>query len=450
MDNFKVTDQLAVVDTRRYVDGEAKLLAARIVRAAEHQDYIATRAIALVSEDTKVGARLQFRRSRASGHAPSGLEPGTRGATGRSSIAARATSGSTDKPADALGVRDAEDVHRIIDPLPPGRQPHVKTLPTPEAIAGLYGELTENSMPGPPSTYPGQWRAYSRMEQELDIGLPASSGGLLSKSGIPTGRKTTYTSPSGRKDRTRHLSHSRPQPRRPPLFPYLHRNPAWRSPSAPTSALPPSSPQRRAVFSPSSVLLVRVFSSASSNWKNWCSARDRPMNIHSSSDLSRRQAIDAELLGVDDFAIAPRSTVPAWLSRLSVPPEWRTGHLEGGGIEPCRITVCGRRTDGGWDGCETLSVFTFSGTPTADHLEAGHCRGALAQLGVDLVAAVSLVVPSRAGVSAVRCSGQGNVGGRAVWTQSHSLRRWLHSARERLSRSTIYLRGCEPVGRLGT
>lgn len=141
------------------------------------------------------------------------------------------------------------------------------------------------------------------------------------------------------------------------------------------------------------------------------------MNIHSSSDLSRRQAIDAELLGVDDFAIAPRSTVPAWLSRLSVPPEWRTGHLEGGGIEPCRITVCGRRTDGGWDGCETLSVFTFSGTPTADHLER-HCRGALAQLGVDLVAAVSLVVPSRAGVSAVRCSGQGNVGGRAVWTQS--------------------------------
>lgn len=141
------------------------------------------------------------------------------------------------------------------------------------------------------------------------------------------------------------------------------------------------------------------------------------MNIHSSSsDLSRQQAIDAGLLGVSDIAIAPRSSVPAWLSRLSVPPEWSTGHLEGAGMEPCRIAVCGRRTDGGWDGCETLTVYTFSGTPTADHLEE-HCRRTLAQLGIDAMEAASLVVPSRPGVSAVRCSGRGNAGGRDVWMQ---------------------------------
>ena len=36
--------------------------------------------------------------------------------------------------ADALSVKDAKDVHRIVDPLPPGKNRGVKTLPTPEAI----------------------------------------------------------------------------------------------------------------------------------------------------------------------------------------------------------------------------------------------------------------------------------------------------------------------------
>lgn len=188
MDNFKVTDQLAVVDTRRYVDGEAKLLAARIVRAAEHQDYIATRAIALVSEDTKVGARLSSGAAALAGMPPLDWNPGPAAQLVDRASRPERPPGSTDKPADALGVRDAEDVHRIIDPLPPGRQPHVKTLPTPEAIAGLYGELTENSMPGPPSTYPGQWRV---LEDGTRIGYRATSkfGGPTVEIWYPDGTK---------------------------------------------------------------------------------------------------------------------------------------------------------------------------------------------------------------------------------------------------------------------
>lgn len=59
---------------------------------------------------------------------------------------------------DALSVRDAQDVHKIVDPLPPGKQPHVKVLPTQEAVRGLFETLTTNASPAPPSSYPGESR----------------------------------------------------------------------------------------------------------------------------------------------------------------------------------------------------------------------------------------------------------------------------------------------------
>jgi len=92
-------------------------------------------------------------------------------------------------PVDALSVKNAEDVHRIVDPLPPGRHPGVKTLPTPAAIHALYGQLTENSVPGPPSTYPGQWRV---LEDGTKIGLRQTSkfGGPTVEIWYPDGTKT--------------------------------------------------------------------------------------------------------------------------------------------------------------------------------------------------------------------------------------------------------------------
>ena len=59
-------------------------------------------------------------------------------------------------PNEMLGVRNAKDVHDIVDPLPPGKQPHVRELPTSAQIRDLYGRLTERAVPAPPSTYPGQ------------------------------------------------------------------------------------------------------------------------------------------------------------------------------------------------------------------------------------------------------------------------------------------------------
>lgn len=64
-----------------------------------------------------------------------------------------------DNGVHGLSVNNAKDVHAKVDPLPPGRQPHVKVLKTPEQIRLFYEQLTENAtrVPGPP-TYPGEWQ----------------------------------------------------------------------------------------------------------------------------------------------------------------------------------------------------------------------------------------------------------------------------------------------------
>lgn len=141
------------------------------------------------------------------------------------------------------------------------------------------------------------------------------------------------------------------------------------------------------------------------------------MSTHNSPpDMERRRLIDAQAMGVHDLVMASGSSVPGWITRLSVPAGWRTGHLEEADIEPCRVAVCGQRLDGGWDACETLSVFSFSGAPSADHLEQ-HCRRALAQLGITAPETESLAVSSRAGVHGVRCSGRCTIAAREVWIQ---------------------------------
>ena len=137
---------------------------------------------------------------------------------------------------------------------------------------------------------------------------------------------------------------------------------------------------------------------------------------NSVSDLDRRQSADALALGIDDLAIASNSEVPEWIQRLRVPSGWRTGHLAGAEIGPCRVAVCGQRADGGWDACETLSVFTFAGTPPDDRVES-YCRRALAQFGIASPDTVSLRLPSLTGIQGVRCSGPTTMAAREVWIQ---------------------------------
>lgn len=89
-------------------------------------------------------------------------------------------------PNEMLGVRNAKDVHDIVDPLPPGKQPHVRELPTSAQIRDLYNRLTENAMPAPPSSYPGQ---SSLLEDGTRISIrdESSSGGTTVDIRYPDG-----------------------------------------------------------------------------------------------------------------------------------------------------------------------------------------------------------------------------------------------------------------------
>jgi hypothetical protein len=70
-------------------------------------------------------------------------------------------------PVDGKGLHNADDVFKIVDPLPPGKRPHVRELPTSDQIRALYAWLTQNGVPAPPSTYNG-------VESVLDDGTRIS------------------------------------------------------------------------------------------------------------------------------------------------------------------------------------------------------------------------------------------------------------------------------------
>lgn len=193
-DDFQVGEDLTVADTRRYTSREINAYEARKAKAEEHHRYIAMRAGALASEDAEVGAKLQAGAAALDAMIPPNWTPSgeTPAGTAQAVDYTRQPEKPAPKPGDPVepfSVRNAEDVHRIVDPLPPGKHPGVKTLPTPEAIRALYGQLTENSMPGPPSTYPGQWRV---LEDGTKIGLRQTSkfGGPTVEIWYPDGTKT--------------------------------------------------------------------------------------------------------------------------------------------------------------------------------------------------------------------------------------------------------------------
>lgn len=193
-DDFQVGEDLTVTDTRRYTSREINAYIARQAKAEEHHRYIAMRAGTLASEDAEVGAKLQAGAAALDAMIPPNWTPS--GETPAGAVRAVDYTTQPEKPApkpgdppDPFSVRNAEDVHRIVDPLPPGKHPGVKALPTPEAMHSLYGQLTQNSVPGPPSTYPGQWRV---LEDRTKIGLRRTSkfGGPTVEIWYPDGTKT--------------------------------------------------------------------------------------------------------------------------------------------------------------------------------------------------------------------------------------------------------------------
>lgn len=78
--------------------------------------------------------------------------------------------------------------------------------------------------------------------------------------------------------------------------------------------------------------------------------------------------------------------------------------------------MCGPRTGGGWDGCETIAVFGFTGFPPVDLIRR-NSELTLHKLHAETVESISLATPPVDGVYAIRSSGYCNAAGLEIWAQ---------------------------------
>ena len=140
---FAVGDDISV----SYAPGSGALASARMSQAQAFNSQIRTAVTTLAAIDLEVARKINS--------AANGVSALT---FPESPPVGPTPEQPKDPDAQSLSVRNAEDVHKVVDPLPQGRQPHVKVLPNSAAVRGLFEELTGNSVPAPPSSYPGESR----------------------------------------------------------------------------------------------------------------------------------------------------------------------------------------------------------------------------------------------------------------------------------------------------
>lgn len=144
------------------------------------------------------------------------------------------------------------------------------------------------------------------------------------------------------------------------------------------------------------------------------------MTGHHPAEIQRLSSLSsvAEFVAREVTALTPipRDELRDWLMSLSLPAGWQLGHIPANTAQPSRVAVYGSRSDGGWDACETLTVFRFTGpAPVATLHEQNDCT--LRDLGADYVASFPLIVERPNTVAAVRSTGYFSANGRRAWAQ---------------------------------
>lgn len=141
---------------------------------------------------------------------------------------------------------------------------------------------------------------------------------------------------------------------------------------------------------------------------------------HANPDRRRlpsvESVVDAVAPYVTDLAlVSPRDT-PEWLQQSAVPDGWQVVHLAAGSVQPTRTAVTGARDDGGWDGCETVSVYCFTGIPPCEVVvERNDCT--LRGFDAESLTTHPLTAAAWPKVCAVRSSGYFTAAGRRMWAQ---------------------------------
>ncbi|CAM3793138.1 hypothetical protein H7J08_00760 [Mycobacterium frederiksbergense] len=124
--------------------------------------------------------------------------------------------------------------------------------------------------------------------------------------------------------------------------------------------------------------------------------------------------IDAITPYISDLQLISPQDRPDWLAQIAAP--WQIAQLNADSVQPTRTAVTGARSDGGWDGCETVIVYRFTGTPPcAVIITNNDCT--LRGLGAESPTTHPLTAPVGAGRCAVRSSGYFTAAGRRMWAQ---------------------------------
>ena len=137
---------------------------------------------------------------------------------------------------------------------------------------------------------------------------------------------------------------------------------------------------------------------ADSEWRRVSSARS-PVILMAAHVANLRLMADNE--------------VPMWLTRLAVPMGWRVGRYNGLAAAPWRVAVTGPHDDGGWDGCETITVYMFDGVIPLHALDAD---ADVALRDLDAADITTTVLYSDHSGAVVRSSGYLAAGG--VWIRA--------------------------------
>jgi hypothetical protein len=143
--------------------------------------------------------------------------------------------------------------------------------------------------------------------------------------------------------------------------------------------------------------------------------RDQPGKPLSASPTAADEAD-----GVDGLRyITDNSEIPQWAKEIGQPVGWLLGRYSGFNTQrPWRISVCGPQQDGGWDACETVTVYGFSGTIPTSLLQR-RADKALATQGTFEIQSSVVMSDQRTGASAVRCSGYMTAGGLLIRTKQN-------------------------------
>jgi hypothetical protein len=126
-------------------------------------------------------------------------------------------------------------------------------------------------------------------------------------------------------------------------------------------------------------------------------------------DMVSRYVTDLTPIGPDELA--------AWLAALPVPTGWQIGRADNSPVQPTRTIVHCRDSLAGWDACETINVFRFTGVPPHDIIRFNADR-TLRACGAHHITIHPVQTPAGATMTAIRSSGYLTLTKQqSIWTQ---------------------------------